>query len=72
MRRIFDSILSLKAKINKLFHYEALNSHNKMVNNYYGTVNFIGKQDKDISKRINLKINYLSSTISNKKGKKKE
>lgn len=53
MKHLFESIVGLRVKISNLLHYEASNSRNKIENNFYGTVNFIGKQPKRAKNKIN-------------------
>lgn len=59
MKHFFENIIGLRAKISDLIHDEVSNSHNKVENNFYGTVNFIGKQPKRVKKKINSPLSRL-------------
>ncbi len=48
MKQFIESVIKLPATIKSYFRFQTSNSHNKIENHFYGTVNFIGKQTKKL------------------------
>jgi len=57
MVQLLEGLASLRTKIQNFLHYEPKNSHNKIVNNFYGPVNYMAK----LPKQIKVKDKYLEA-----------
>lgn len=69
MRQIFENVL--KAKFSKLFNHDISNSYNNVQNNFYGPVNFIYKNSKEIKTKTPSLLYNISKKNKTSLGKEK-